>query len=53
MVWITLIDTSCELARSPATAHDAMTAYPLQPRSMVVLVERQRDQVRQDRRNEQ
>jgi glycogen operon protein len=53
MMWITLIDTSCESARSPSTAHDAMTTYPLQPRSMVVLVERQRDQLRQDRRNEQ
>ena len=53
MIWITLIDSSCESARSPSTAHDAMTTYPLQPRSMVVLVERQRDQIRQDRRNEQ
>ena len=52
MAWIALIDTACESARCPNTAHEAMTAYALQPRSMVVLVERQR-QIRQDRRDEQ
>ncbi len=52
MVWISLIDTSCESVSCPRTAHEPMTTYPLQPRSMVVLVERQRDQFRQDRPNE-
>ncbi|HEV2397618.1 MAG TPA: glycogen debranching protein GlgX [Candidatus Sulfotelmatobacter sp.] len=51
MSWITLIDTSSDSAKSPGTSHEAMTHYPLQPRSLVLLVERQRDQVRQDRRN--
>ena len=52
MAWIALIDTACESARCPSTAYEAMTTYALQPRSMVVLVERQR-QIRQDRRDEQ
>ena len=52
MTWITLIDTSHDCTRSPATLYDAMTTYPLQPRSLALLVERQRDQIRQDRRNE-
>jgi glycogen operon protein len=51
MVWIALIDTSVECSRAPGTAHEPMTTYPLQPRSLVLLVERQRDQSRQDRRN--
>ena len=52
MAWISLIDTACESTKCLGTAHEAMTAYPLQPRSMVVLVERPRDQFRQDRPNE-
>ena len=52
MAWISLIDTACESTTCPGTAHEAGTTYPLQLRSMVVLVERRRDQFRQDRPNE-
>jgi isoamylase len=51
MVWNSLLDTSFEQARGPGTTHEPMTAYPLQPRSLALLVERLREQVRQDRRN--
>jgi len=51
MTWMTIIDTSVESACSPGTTYDAMTNYSLQARSLVLLVERQRDQIRQDRRN--
>ena len=50
MTWVTLIDTFCN-SRAPNQGHDAMTTYPLKPRSLALLVERQRDQIRQDRRN--
>jgi isoamylase len=53
MSWVTLIDTFSDCSRSPGTIYDAMTPYRLQPRSLALLVERQRDQVRQDRRNGQ
>ncbi|HVN20442.1 MAG TPA: glycogen debranching protein GlgX, partial [Dongiaceae bacterium] len=53
MTWFTLIDTYCNCSRSPGTTYDGMTTYPLQPRSLALLVERQRDQIRQDRRNVQ
>ncbi|MGC2446340.1 MAG: glycogen debranching protein GlgX [Candidatus Sulfotelmatobacter sp.] len=52
MTWVTLIDTSLDSARSPGTTYDAMTQYVLQPRSLALLVERQRDQIRQDRRHD-
>jgi hypothetical protein len=51
MTWVSLIDTARECACSPDIAYEAMTQYPLQPRSLALLVERQRDQIRQDRRN--
>jgi glycogen operon protein len=51
MMWNCLVDTSFEHARSPGTVHEPMTTYPLQSRSLALLVERQREQVRQDRRN--
>jgi glycogen operon protein len=51
MMWNCLVDTSFEHARSPGTVHEPMTMYPLQLRSLALLVERQREQVRQDRRN--
>jgi isoamylase len=53
MTWITLIDTFHDCSHSPGTVFDALTPYSLQPRSLVLLVERARDQVRQDRRNGQ
>jgi isoamylase len=51
MMWNCLVDTSFEHARSPGTVHEPMTTYSLQPRSLALLVERQREQARQDRRN--
>src|SRR5450631_1568809 len=53
MVWVALIDTSCQTSRTPALLYDAGKVYELQARSLAVLVERQRDQVREkDRRHE-
>ena len=52
MTWMTLLDTSCESARSPGTSYEPMAQYPLQARSLALLVERQRDQIRQDRRHD-
>ena len=51
MTWVTLIDTSLDSADSPGITYESMTPYPLQHRSLALLVERQRDQIRQDRRN--
>jgi glycogen operon protein len=51
MMWNCLVDTSFEHARSPGTCHEPMTTYSLQSRSLALLVERQREQARQDRRN--
>ncbi len=52
MRWIALIDTSCQTSRSPGMQYESGMPYPLQARSLAVLVERQRDQIRQDRRHE-
>ncbi len=53
MVWVALVDTSCQTVSQPGLLHDAGTEYSLKARSMAVLVERQREQVRQeDRRRE-
>jgi glycogen operon protein len=52
MAWVTLLDTSFDSARSPGTEYEPMAQYPLQPRSLALLVERQHDQVRQDRRHD-
>lgn len=52
MLWVSLIDTSVAGARSPGAAYEASTNYSLQPRSLALLVERQHDQIRQDRRHE-
>ena len=51
MTWIALIDTFHDSSSGPGTTHDAMTIYRLHPRSLALLVERQRDQIRQDRRS--
>ncbi len=53
MIWVSLIDTFHDSSRTPGTLYDAMTTYPLQPRSLALLVERQRDQIRPNRRNEE
>jgi isoamylase len=52
MRWVALIDTSCQSSRSPGLQYEAGTPYSLQARSLALLVERERDQVRQDRRHE-
>ena len=46
MTWITLVDTSLESARTPGTAHEPMSQYRLQPRSLALVVERQKHQPR-------
>jgi len=51
MTWVSLVDTARDCACSADTAYEAMTQYPLQPRSLALMVERQRDHIRQDRRN--
>jgi len=50
MMWMSLIDTFMECPRSPGAAFEAMSIYSVQPRSLALLVERQRDRIRQDRR---
>jgi isoamylase len=52
MRWLALIDTSCQTSRSPGVQYEAGTPYALQARSLALLVERQPDQIRQDRRHE-
>jgi glycogen operon protein len=53
MVWVALIDTSCQTSRVTGLLYDAGRTYELQARSLALLVERQRDQVRdKDRRHE-
>jgi len=52
MVWMSLIDTAISNGKMPGSAHEAHSAYPLQGRSLALLVERQRDQVRQDQRHD-
>lgn len=39
MLWDVLIDTSYPTGRGPDAPHEAATKYPLQPRSLAVLVE--------------
>jgi len=51
-VWLGLIDTSCQLTRSPGVTYAPGKAYPLQPRCLALLVERQQNQVREERRHE-
>ena len=52
MVWLPLIDTSCQTVHTPGAFYEAGSQYPLQARSLALLVERHRDQIRHDRRNE-
>jgi isoamylase len=53
MQWVALIDTSLPTQHADGVAFEAGSNYSLQARSMVVLVEGQRDQIRQDRRREE
>ena len=53
MCWAAVVDTSCQTARQPAVLYEAGSSYPLKARSMVVLIENERGQVRsEDRRRE-
>ncbi len=38
--WFAIVDTSCQTTQSPDAFYRSDTAYPLQPRSLVLLVER-------------
>jgi isoamylase len=52
MSWVVLVDTASSEVDSPGTRCEAGTPYALQARSLSVLVERPRDQVRvKERRN--
>lgn len=53
MVWLVMVDSSCQTSRSPGMLFEAASQYPLQARSLALLVERQRERVRQDRPNEE
>jgi glycogen operon protein len=49
--WIALVDTSCQTTRRPDAFYEGGKSYPLQPRSLVLLVERAESQIRaEDRR---
>src|SRR5262249_655923 len=48
--WITLVDTSCQTSQSANTLYPPSKAYPLQARSLVLLVERTLDGIRADDR---
>src|SRR5262249_32633821 len=48
--WITLVDTSCQTSQGANTFYSAGKPYPLQARSLVLLVERASDRIRADDR---
>ncbi len=51
--WVALIDTSCPMSENPAGLFEPGTSYPLQARSLVLLVGREPGQVRAvERRHE-
>ena len=51
--WVALADTSCPMSENPACLFEPGTSYPLQARSLVLLVGREPGQVRAvERRNE-
>jgi isoamylase len=51
MLWIVLIDTSCQTEPDRNISYEAGTTYPLQARSLALLVQRQRGRIREDRRH--
>lgn len=52
-VWVVIADTCCQTTQGSATIYEAGAQYPLQARSLVLLTERDREQVRrEDRRRE-
>ncbi len=52
MLWVRLMDTACQAERDPKIQYEAARTYPLQARSLALLVQRQREQIRKDRRHE-
>jgi glycogen operon protein len=51
--WVTIVDTSCQTTRDGDIGYRAGDAYPLQARSLALLVEREEGQLRlKDRRRE-
>ena len=48
--WVTLVDTSCQTSQNANRFYSAGDLYPLQARSLALLVERAPDQVRADDR---
>ena len=51
--WVALVDSSCQTSKSPGRTYSPGSSYPLQARSLALLVERDPGQVRrQDRRHE-
>jgi len=52
MLWIVMLDTSCRTEQGGNIQHEAGTTYPLQARSLALLVQRQRGRTREDRRHE-
>ena len=52
MLWIVLIDTSCQIERGGNPPYEAGATYRLQARSLALLVQRRRGRIREDRRHE-
>ncbi len=48
--WIVLVDTSCQTSQNPNHFYSSGDSYPLQPRSLALLVERTPDRIRADDR---
>jgi glycogen operon protein len=48
--WFVLLDTSCQTSRDASTFYPGGEAYPLQPRSLALLVERAPNQLRGNER---
>jgi hypothetical protein len=46
MGWFVLLDTSCQTSRNASTFYRGGDSYPLQPRSLALLVERAANRVR-------
>jgi glycogen operon protein len=52
MAWTALIDTACETGCDQEQEFDANATYPIEARSIALLVERKRENPRQDRPNQ-
>ena len=48
--WFVLVDTSCQTSEDANRFYSSGDSYPLQPRSLVLLVERAPDRIRADNR---